>query len=149
MSTRSAIGIQHGDRVKGIYSHYDGYPEYNGYILNNFYTDSVVVNKLISMGDVSGLGAEIGEQVPFSDRAEYFKHGGQDVATQCRFYNRDRGEETSWLSFESAKHFAEEYQNWGCEYFYLFRNDRWFVKGRTGRWKLLSRVLKDLNTAKD
>ena len=144
MSTRSAIAIQHGDRIKAVYCHYDGYPEHNGYILQNFYGDSVLVNKLISMGDVSGLVAEIGEVVPFNDRAQYFKHGGRDVATQCRFYNRDRGEQTSWLSFEDSKHYTDEYGNWGAEYFYLFRNDRWYVRSYRGRWQLLSKVLAKL-----
>ena len=30
MATRSAIGIKHGDRVKGVYCHWDGYPEQIG-----------------------------------------------------------------------------------------------------------------------
>ena len=35
MSTRSVIGILNEDKtVNSVYSHYDGYPEHNGYFLN-------------------------------------------------------------------------------------------------------------------
>jgi hypothetical protein len=44
--------------------------------------------------------------------------------------------------------FTREYKNWGAEYFYLFRNDRWYVRSRGGRWKLLKRVLRELNKPK-
>ena len=60
MATRSAIGIRHGDVIKGIYAHWDGYVECNGRILFENYRDSVKVNRLISLGDLSSLGAEIG-----------------------------------------------------------------------------------------
>ena len=36
MSTRSVIGILNEDKtVNSVYSHYDGYPEHNGYFLKN------------------------------------------------------------------------------------------------------------------
>lgn len=144
MSTRSAIAIQHGDRIKAAYCHYDGYPAYNGRILNRFYNDSVAVNKLISMGDASGLGAEIGVKQDFDAKVTWVPIDGIEVASQCRFYGRDRGEDCSWLSFDSAKSFTDEYGNWGAEYFYLFKNNKWFVKARGGRWRLLSKVLANL-----
>lgn len=147
MSTRGAIGIQHGDQIKAIYSHYDNYPEHTGYILQNYYNDSVLVNKLISMGDMSSLGAEIGRAHSFDERSEYLEPApGVHVATQCTFYNRDRGEETSWLSFPTAHEWTQEHGNWGCEYFYLFKNDQWYMKGRRGGWRLLSRVLSESDT---
>lgn len=141
MATRSAIAIAHGDRIKGVYCHWDGYVEYTGFILRHFYRDSVLVNRLISMGDISNLGREIGQTHDFRERATYVTVYGKEVANQCTFYNRDRGEETSWLSFEDSKHFVREYTNWGCEYFYLFKDGQWFVKGRKGPWKSLSKAL--------
>ena len=62
MGTRSAIGIKHGDVVKAVYCHWDGYLEHNGLLLARFYDNSVKVNKLISMGDLSSLGASIGDR---------------------------------------------------------------------------------------
>ena len=144
MATRGAIGIQLGDRIKAVYTHWDSYVAHNGYILQNFYNDSVVVNKLISMGDISALGAEIGEKHDFHDNnKEYAETAcGVSVAKECTFYSRDRGEDTSWLSFEDAAHFVKEYTGWGAEYFYLFKNNKWYVKGRRGRWQVLSKALK-------
>lgn len=145
MSTRSAIGISHGGRVKAIYNHYDGYPEYTGLILHTCYGDSVSVNKLISMGDMSQLGTEIGTKHDSMSRSEYVGLGGVEVARECTFYTRDRGEDTSWLSLEDSAHFTREYKTWGAEYFYLFKNDQWYVKSLGGGWRLLSRVLRELN----
>lgn len=141
MSTRSAIAIAHGNRIKAVYCHYDGYVEHNGYILQNFYRDSVIANKLVAQGDISALGAEIDEVHDFNSRSEYIEQDGHHVAKQCTFYNRDRGESTSWLSFGSVSEFTREYGNWGCEYFYLFKNDRWYVRSNRGRWRTVSRAL--------
>ena len=66
MATRSCIGIKHGDRVKGIYAHWDGYLEHNGDILYNHYKDPFKLRDLIDLGDVSSLGKVIGNQRPFS-----------------------------------------------------------------------------------
>ena len=138
MSTRSAIGVAHGDRIKAVYCHYDGYPEFNGRILDTYYRDSVKVNKLISMGDISALGAEIGEPVEFRAELGETREG---LNSQCIFYNRDRGEETSWLSVQDRAHFVREYKNWGAEWFYLFKGDQWWVKARSGPWRLLEGVV--------
>ena len=39
MATRSFIGIVEEDKIKGIYCHWDGYPENVGAILNGHYKD--------------------------------------------------------------------------------------------------------------
>ena len=41
MGTRSAIGIKHGDVVRAVYCHYDGYLEYMGRALTLYYQDSI------------------------------------------------------------------------------------------------------------
>ena len=87
--------FKHGDRIKAVYSHWDGYLEHHGVILQAFYPDSVTVNKLISMGDVSSLGASVGEKVDFGRRwsdEEYVVCGNTPASPQCIFYGRDRGE---------------------------------------------------------
>ena len=56
MSTRSVIGILNEDKtVESVYSHYDGYPEHNGYFLKRFFDTKQKVENLISNGDISCL----------------------------------------------------------------------------------------------
>ena len=61
MSTRSRIGIlnQNGT-VESVYCHQDGYPEYTGYFLENFYTDTKLVKLLLSKGDISNIATSYG-----------------------------------------------------------------------------------------
>ena len=123
MGTRSAIGIKHGDVVKAIYCHYDGYLEYMGRVLTLYYQDSIKVNKLISMGDMSGIGAAIGSKHSFNDRANYLDNG---IAEQCTFYARDRGEENAeFRTFQSEQEFVDEFAA-GEEFYYLFKDNRWY-----------------------
>ena len=149
MATRSAIGIKHGDRVKGIYAHWDGYLEHNGTILNEFYNNSVDVNKLISMGDISSLGATIGEEHEFGKRwedADYIKVGDKThAAPQCTFYTRDRGEkDAGFRSFGSEQEFIEHYDGAGCEYFYLMDNGVWYVKEYEREFRPLHEALESI-----
>lgn len=125
MGTRSAIAVKHGNVVKAVYCHWDGYPDYNGRILNNYYQDSVKVNQLISLGDLSSLGANIGEQHSFDERAEYLESG---LAKQCTFYGRDRGEEgIEFKTYQNEKEFIENF-DMGQEYMYLYDNGVWYVR---------------------
>ena len=62
MGTRSRIGVMHGDVVKSVYCHWDGYLEHNGQILLEHY-DSAKANNLVALGDLSSLGSVIGENI--------------------------------------------------------------------------------------
>lgn len=124
MATRSAIGIKHGDRIKSIYCHYDGYLEHVGRALHTYYQDSIKVNKLVAMGDMSGIGADIGEKHVFNDRSEYLADG---IARQCTFYGRDRGEEAvEFKSFANEADFIDYYNGCGCEFYYLYDHGVWY-----------------------
>lgn len=136
MATRSTIAIRYGDTIKSVYCHWDGYIEHNGFILNRCYNNSVDASKLISMGDISSLGAEIGEKVDFdkhrSDDDYVTLDGHEGVNKQCMFYNRDRGEDTTWKSFSSVDEWIEHYEASWCEYFYLFEDGQWtYSQGNT------------------
>jgi hypothetical protein len=136
MATRSSIAIRYGDTIKAVYCHWDGYLEHNGFILTKCYNDSVSASKLISMGDISSLGATIGEQVSFdrerSDDDYVDLDGVTGVNKQCMFYTRDRGEETTWKSFGSVDEWLEHYEASWCEYFYLFEDGEWrYTTGNT------------------
>ena len=133
MGTRSAIAVKHGDRIKAVYCHWDGYIEHNGAILNEFYNSSPVANNLVALGDISSLGAAIGEEHEFGHRysaEEYIKVGDKcHAAPQTTFYTRDRGEkDAEFKSFGSEKEFIEYYDGAGCEYYYLMDNGVWYVK---------------------
>ena len=124
MATRSAIGIKHGDRIKAVYCHYDGYLEQVGRALNTYYQDSIKVNKLISMGDMSCIGVDIGEKHAFNERSEYLADG---IAQQCTFYNRDRGEQdVGYRSFATEADFIDYYNGCGCEFYYLYDHGVWY-----------------------
>ncbi len=125
MSTRSAIGIKHGDRIKAIYCHYDGYTEHMGRALHTYYQSSPKVNRLIAQGDMSCIGADIGEKHAFNDRSEYVDEW---IATQCTFYGRDRGEEnTGFRSFANEADFLSYYDGCGAEFYYLYDHGVWYV----------------------
>jgi hypothetical protein len=119
MGTRSAIAVTHGDNIKAIYCHNDGYLSHNGDILENYY-DSVQANNLVALGDISSLGTDIGDTV---------------------FYGRDRGEENcEFETFSSEKEYISEMNHMGCEYYYLMRDGVWYVS--TGKeFTLLSKKL--------
>ena len=123
MGTRSAIGIKHGTVIKAVYCHYDGYLEYVGRTLLLYYQDSIKVNKLIAMGDMSCLGAAIGNKVKFSHRSNYLDNG---TAEQCTFYGRDRGEENvGFRTFQSEQEFVDEFEA-GEEFYYLYDRGTWY-----------------------
>ena len=100
MGTRSAIAVKHGNRIKAVYCHWDGYLEHNGVILNEFYNASPVANNLVALGDISSLGATIGEEHDFGKRwseDEYIKVSDRThAAPQTTFYTRSE-EHTSEL----------------------------------------------------
>lgn len=128
MGTRSRIGIMHGDACKSVYCHWDGYPEYNGAILDKFYSSSVKVNKLISMGDISALGIDIGEQHDFGSRSEYVEVDSNEYAKECTFYKRDRGEENvDYKRTATFEDFLKQVKGCGAEYYYIMAHGEWYM----------------------
>jgi hypothetical protein len=115
MGTRSTIAIQNTDgTVTGIYCHWDGYLSHNGRILQENYTTEAAVRELIALGDLSSLGANIGERHDFNapDPAETL------AETRCTAYGRDRGE-TGIDAVTFASH-ADLVEQVGQEFDYLF-----------------------------
>jgi hypothetical protein len=47
MSTRAAIGFRVGDEIHTIYSHYDGYPDHVGLILQAYYKNEYAAKELV------------------------------------------------------------------------------------------------------
>jgi hypothetical protein len=139
MSTRSRIGYVTDDgKVISIYCHWDGYPSNNGSILLKHYTDKEKVARLISLGDISCLEAEIepkAETAP--SRYADMSGDGEKKMVKHSFdtpqegvvvaYGRDRGEDPETIKpriDESVDEFVKsDVEEWG----YLFKDGKWFV----------------------
>ncbi len=122
MSTHSAIIQKTETGYKGIYCHWDGYPEGVGVTLLAHYNDEKKVSELISLGDVSNLCERIIPNGPHSfDKPE----------TGCTvFYGRDRGEENVGFQEcgpDSLKFLIKSYDH---DYAYVFENGKWTVNGK-------------------
>ncbi len=132
MGTRSRIGVMHGDNVKSVYCHWDGYLEHNGVILQEHY-DSAKANNLVALGDLSSLKPEIGIQHAFGYHGTEIS--AEDYETQfgnmCTFYGRDRGEKgTEWKTHTNFVDFFAEVEGSWCEWYYIMRDGVWYVGNR-------------------
>ena len=120
MGTRSRIGVMHGDVLKSVYCHWDGYLEHNGRILLEHY-DSAKANHLVALGDISSLDVNVAipEGVEHS-----FDNSAKGITT---FYGRDRGETgVDWVSHHDFKSFLEHCDNCGAEYYYIMKDGVWY-----------------------
>jgi hypothetical protein len=134
MATRSTIALEFADStVQQVYAHWDGYLDHNGRILQDHYLDPFKLRDLIDLGDLSTLGAEIGEKRPFDNPHKWgtpdYEAFSAQYKNQCLFYNRDRGED---LRVQKFKDFADYEQNHQYEeYEYILRQIDgqaiWFV----------------------
>jgi hypothetical protein len=119
----------HGDKVKSVYCHWDGYLEHNGAILQEHY-DSTKANNLVALGDLSSLRPEICEkhafsklEVPMDDEAYDKLYGNMTT-----FYGRDRGEEnTEWKVAHTFEEFLEQVHNCSGEYYYIMKDGIWYA----------------------
>ena len=114
MATRSTIGIIDNKTgiVTSIYCHWDGYPENNGRILVEHWSDPAKIQQLIELGHLSSLGADIGEKHDFKDSGPI----------HCTAYGRDRAEaDMEPSTYDSLQEFLDN----GEEYNYLWDGVRW------------------------
>lgn len=120
MSTRSNIGCEYADgSVRFIYCHFDGYIEYVGTILKQFY-DEHNIDYLLDLGDLSVLG----KSVDCPDGHSFnTPHQGYCVA-----YERDRGErDCESRLFDSLEDYINSKRYAGIDYIYILRNNKWYV----------------------
>lgn len=150
MGTRSRIGIRNSDdSVDSIYCHWDGYPEHNGRILVEHYTDEAKVRELIALGSLSSLGAEIGEKHPFDNPHGYgtaeYTAWQQRYSKMCTAHARDRGEKDCEPTHTQSVQGMLNIRS-GEEYWYIWHYGRWMMQGDDAkRWDLVEDVLKDLD----
>lgn len=132
MSTRSLICKENPDHTyTGIYCHWDGYPDHNGCVLVNNYTDRQKVEELLKLGDLSVLEPNL---APPPDKVHTFDEPLSDV---CVAYHRDRGEDYNPPSPITLKYYKESW----CEYMYVF--------GLDGKWRYFDVVTDDKQPLKE
>lgn len=151
MATRSAIAVAHGEVIKGVYCHWDGYIDHNGKILHEHY-DSARANNLVALGDISSLRPEIGEQHPFSSFESNIPRDDYDrlYGEMTTFYGRDRGETgTEWKVFADADEFVAHFDGCGCEYFYLMQEGVWHVNQYGRGWERLDKIIASQDAMSD
>lgn len=143
MSTRSYIVIERKKEdgtkwYEGIYCHHDGYPSGNGRILQENYQDRELVEKLISLGDMSSLYEHLCPTVG-KESEHSFAHPEKGV---CVFYGRDRGEEGVEPKEVDLNKLASDY--W-IEFVYIYTLDGKWMCSANNPSKVcdLDAVLKD------
>lgn len=120
MGTRSRIGVMHGDIVKSVYCHWDGYLEHNGAILLERY-NSAKANNLVALGNISSLGNNID---PPAGVEHSFDTPHNDTTV---FYGRDRGEANQeWKVAHTFEEFLDQCDQCGAEYYYIMRDGVWY-----------------------
>ena len=121
MGTHARIGKLLPDgKVRSIYCHYDGYVSGGvGEDLSTHYQDESKVDALLDLGNLSGIGKEIGEKQDFNDFTKQNVHW-------CLAYGRDRGQKDQEASLTESE---EEYLKDGdYPYIYLYKNGEWSFK---------------------
>ena len=129
MGTRSRVGVQHGDVIKSVYCHFDGYLGHTGTMLHRYY-DSIRANELVARGDNSGIQQSFGEM---------------------HFYAEQEEVEADYKVAHSLEEFLEQVEWCGAEYYYVMRDGVWYAgctyatEGLTnGKLTLLADALADL-----
>ena len=119
MSTNSTITVRTAENErKSIYCHWDGYPQFNGNMLMQHYSDYEKAKELVELGDLSSLAPNIHP----STSTHSFDYKEEGV---CVFYGRDRGEEGTEPAVLSN---AESIDN--SEFNYYFDGEKWFCNGK-------------------
>ena len=141
MGTRSMICRENADgSVDAIYCHLYGYPENNGRILLQHYTDPAKVYALIALGSLSSLGEEIGNKHKFDD----------EYGNRCTAHHRDRGDPMNIIHVDELIEIINlnNKKIWGdIQFWYVFRKGAWFVTG--GEWFSLIQLTPSMCGIKD
>jgi hypothetical protein len=114
MGTRSRIGIELSDAsILSVYCHYDGYPEFNGKVLRNFYDTKEKASQLINGGNMSCTWTNAGwkNETMSESGALYYTSRGESLESNAPRLDKD----------------MEEFFSDGEEYSYIFRNGNWFA----------------------
>lgn len=124
MGTKSNIGFLNKDgTIKSIYCHCDGYPEYNGIMLQKFYNSKNKVNQLIELGNISSLKEKLNPSTP--NHSFDFPEDNVSIA-----YSRDRGDINTQAHIDiTTENYRERLMDnlYDYNYAYLFdeKSNKW------------------------
>lgn len=123
MATRSYILLKSKNSYEGIYCHNDGYPEYNGVLLQRHYNKMIKIKKLLSLGNISSLRSKY-----FPRKTHSFYAPLHDVTVS---YHRDRNEDFDNVSlqYNDLQISLED----DIDYIYIFENGKWNCFDRFGK----------------
>lgn len=141
MATRSSVGLMDKKgRVRSIYVHSDGYPEYMGALLTTHYTDIHKIKEVLALGDASFLGEspDASEAVRrfgfgplFHESFRALRESEQESLKSeylsgdfSVFYGRDRGEDG--VSSHLSNNLTEWLRDRGQSYNYVFYEGNWY-----------------------
>ena len=114
MATRSFIITPTGDSLfRGVYCHWDGYPEGVGATLAEHYTDDEKIDRLVKLGSLSSLGSLV---EPAAGQTHTFASPADNTTVA---YHRDRGEDMNLAEgCTLTEILALAKESW-CEYAYI------------------------------
>jgi hypothetical protein len=126
MGTRSAIGYKlPNGKIRAKYCHWDGYVEGGvGQTLQESYQAAFKIGRMVELGDMSTLAAEIDD---------------------CVFYGRDRGDsprDVDAQDYDDFDDFTTSFE--GCEYFYVWNGNEWLVSKGNLVFDLLETLLPEV-----
>jgi hypothetical protein len=126
MGTRSAIGYKlPNGKIRAKYCHWDGYVEGGvGQTLQESYQAAFKIGRMVELGDMSTLAAEIDD---------------------CVFYGRDRGDsprDVDAQDYDDFDDFTTSFE--GCEYFYVWNGNEWLVSEGNLVFDLLETLLPEV-----
>lgn len=116
MGTRSRIGIRLADEsILSVYCHWDGYPEFNGKVLREFFNTTEKVCDLINGGNMSCLYTNAGwnnETLDYTGPL-YYTQRGESIEDNEPQLNKNSGE------------YLKSADDCGEEYAYIFADGEW------------------------
>jgi hypothetical protein len=122
MGTRSRIGLELSDgSILSIYSHWDGYPEFNGVKLVENFNTKEKVQELVDLGDISCIWTNLGfnqETLPETGPLPYSSRG-EDCPPRLDANKYDYladGEEYAYIFTQN--------QQWVCYNRHQFEDNR-------------------------
>ena len=125
MSTRSTIAVKQSDGTyMTVYSHWNGYPSWNGRILLHHYQNRRKINRLIAQGYISILRENVGRKHDFNAYLTERDKTPAEIYNWTTFYGRDRGEK----DIDAVQHTLIQSLNIdnNSEYVYVFKDGKWY-----------------------
>lgn len=148
MGTRSGIGILNEDKtITAVYCHYDGYPSHVGVCLLKGFNSEEKTRELLTFGDISSLGSELGEKHDFDWKTWEFPEDDSRL-NWATFYKRDRGEKnTDARQLSGVEEFEKKFA-WS-DYYYLFSDGHWTYRRAYADAQRKYKPLKDWERIED